>query len=326
MPLVDRFSRRHNYLRIAVTDRCNLRCVYCMPAQGIEWKPRAEILTLEEILRIAQILTEEGVSKIRLTGGEPTVRANLCWLIRELAQLDGLQTLAMTTNGITLTEHAAALKAAGLHRLNISLDTLRRERFQDITMRDGLHRVLAGIDAALKAGFELIKLNVVIINGLNDDECFDFVEFVRARPLHIRFIEFMPFPGNNWSRNQYLPWRQLLERLSARYDLMPTDASDTSVARGFAIPGYAGTVSFISPLSEEFCANCNRLRLTADGSIKSCLLYPAELNLREQLRAGVGDEGLLKLIQTALNEKHFAHPQECALPALENRCMSHIGG
>jgi GTP 3',8-cyclase len=326
MPLTDRFNRAHTYLRIAVTDRCNLRCVYCMPATGVVWKPRNQILTLEEVLRIAQLLVPAGIDKIRLTGGEPTVRHNLTWLIRELATIPGLQTLAMTTNGVLLAEQAAALRSAGLHRLNISLDTLRRERFERITLRDDFARVIAGIDAALAADFAPIKLNVVVINGLNDDECADFVDFARTRPLHIRFIEFMPFPGNAWTRDQYLPWRQLLTRLQAQFQLEPGTEPDPGVARTYRIPGHAGTISFISPLSDEFCVNCNRLRLTADGSIKSCLLHPAELNLRQALRAGASNPELLAMIQQALQQKKLAHPPDGALPAIDNRCMTHIGG
>ena len=326
MPLTDRFGRVHDYLRIAVTDRCNLRCVYCMPAQGISWKPRQEILTLEEIVRIARLLAAHGISKVRLTGGEPMVRANLHWLIRHLTAIPDVSTVAMTTNGVLLAPQVTELKAAGLQRLNISLDTLRRDRFHTITLRDELNQVLAGIEAACAAGFAQIKLNVVVINSLNDDECVDFVEFVRERPLHVRFIEFMPFPGNSWSREQYLPWRELRQRLSERYTMIPLAAEQPSVARGFSIPGYAGTVSFISPLSDEFCASCNRLRLTADGSLKSCLLYPAEVSLRDALRSGASDADLLDLVQSALTKKHFAHPPECALPTLDNRCMSQIGG
>ncbi len=214
MSLTDGFGRVHTYLRIAVTDRCNLRCVYCMPHHGFISKPRAEILTLEEIERLAWLFVSLGVEKIRLTGGEPTVRAGLEWLVTRLAALPELKTLALTTNGLLLKEQAARLHAAGVQAVNISLDSLRPDRFQEITLRDRFADVLAGIDAARQAGFAPLKLNVVIIKGVNDDELLDFVEFVRTRPINVRFIEFMPFPGNRWTKDKFIPWRELHRRIS----------------------------------------------------------------------------------------------------------------
>ncbi len=300
MSLTDGFGRVHTYLRIAVTDRCNLRCVYCMPHDGFISKPRAEILTLEEIERLARLFVGLGIEKIRLTGGEPTVRAGLEWLVTRLAALPELKTLAVTTNGLLLKEQAARLRTAGVQAVNISLDTLRPARFQEITLRDRFIDVLAGIDAARHAGFAPLKLNVVIIKGVNDDQLLDFVEFVRDRPLNIRFIEFMPFRGNRWTKDRFIPWRELQHRISEHYELTspPVDGptpqrgveistssegvrggeglgripDSLPIAKDFTIPGFMGTVSFISPLSEEFCLGCNRLRLTADGALKSCLL------------------------------------------------------
>lgn len=326
MALEDQFSRKHTYLRIAVTDRCNLRCVYCMPNEIAEWKQRDEILTLEEILRIARLLVNIGVTKIRLTGGEPLVRSNLKWLVRELARLPGLDTLALTTNGTLFAQHAPELRASGLQRLNISLDTLRADCYKTISGRDTLSDALAGIEAAQQAGFDNIKLNVVIMRGLNDDEAKDFVEFVRDRPVHVRFIEFMPFPGNAWTKTRMIPWREMMQRLREKYDLLPLDNPSVGIARGFAIEGHRGTISFISPLSDEFCSECNRLRLTADGSLKSCLLYPAEVSLRDAMRAGATDTELLQVIDNALQRKHFSHPPVEELLQIENRCMSAIGG
>ncbi len=326
MALEDQFKRKHTYLRIAVTDRCNLRCIYCMPNENAEWKRRDEILSFEEILRVARLLVNNGVTKIRLTGGEPLMRSNLNWLVSKLALLPGLDTLALTTNGTLLAQHAAELRTNGLHRLNISLDTLCADRFKAISGRMKLAEVLAGIEAAQHAGFDNIKLNVVVMRGLNDDEVDDFVEFVRERPLHVRFIEFMPFPGNAWTNTRMIPWRELLQRLREKHDLLPLDNSSVGVARSYVIEGYRGTISFISPLSNEFCSSCNRLRLTADGSIKSCLLYPAEVSLRDAMRAGATDEELLQVIDDALQRKHFAHPPDEELVQLDNRCMSDIGG
>ncbi len=297
-----------------------------MPNENAEWRQRDEILTFEEILRIARLLVDNGVTKIRLTGGEPLVRSNVKLLVRELAQIRGLQTLAMTTNGTLLAQYAAELHSNGLHRLNISLDSLREDRFEIITGQRKLANVLAGIEAAVTAGFEKIKLNVVSMRGQNDDEVDDFIEFARSRELHIRFIEFMPFSGNRWAREHVIPWRELLDRIRLRHDLIPISNSDSDVARVFSIPGHRGTIGFISPLSDEFCSGCNRLRLTADGSIKSCLLYPAEVNLRNMMRAGATDQELLQVISGALMQKHLSHPPVEELVQLDNRCMSEIGG
>ena len=325
MPLIDRFGREHTYLRVSVTDRCNLRCTYCMPADGVTWRPRSEILSLEEIHRVCRIAVSAGITKIRLTGGEPTVRQNLIELVQRLAALPGLKTLAMTTNGVTLAAQVAALHQAGLRSLNISLDTLRPQRFREITLHDRLHDVLRGIDAALDIGFSPLKLNVVVLAGINDDEPADFIEFIRHRPLNVRFIEFMPFPGNPWQENRYVPSRTIHAALSRQYNLVPA-GSNSGVARDYRISGIAGTVSFIAPLTDEFCASCNRLRLTADGAVKSCLLYPAELSLRDALRSGAADADIAALIRNALAHKERSHPPECALPHLENRCMTNIGG
>lgn len=326
MPLLDRFLRPHTYLRIAVTDRCNLRCVYCAPASGVAWVPHSAILTFEEIVRITKLLSAHGIEKARLTGGEPLVRADLDWLVRELSGLPQLKTLAMTTNGTLLRHHAKSLRANGLQRLNVSLDTLRNDRFRAITGRDALGDVLAGLHAAYDAGFARVKVNVVVMGGVNDDELLDFTAFARSLPLDVRFIEFMPFPGNSWSKARYLPWHTMFDRLRTRADLRALNRDEHGVARVYALAGSDSTVSFISPISDEFCANCNRLRLTADGSLKSCLLYPAEVSLREALRAGATDEELLQLVTDALAAKHYAHPPLKQLVRLENRCMSSIGG
>jgi GTP 3',8-cyclase len=325
--LVDGFGRRHAYLRISVTDRCDLRCIYCMPRMGVAWRPRSEILSLEEILRVARVAISLGIEKIRLTGGEPLVRHNIEGLISELATLPGLQTLAMTTNGTSLAWRARELRQAGLQAINISLDTLRRERFREIALQDRLHDVLAGIEAALDAGFARVKVNVVIMAGINDDELPEFVEFARMRPLNLRFIEFMPFPGTDWHERRFLPWRDMLRVIQARTPLQPLNGHALNgTTHDFLIPHGQGTISFISPLSEEFCDRCNRLRLTADGAVKSCLLFPAEVNLRETLRDSADDETIAVLLRAALAYKNFVHPPLCHLPQLANRCMTATGG
>jgi cyclic pyranopterin phosphate synthase len=325
MPLIDGFGRTHRYLRVSVTDRCDLKCSYCMPTQAFQARPREEILTLEEILRVASLCVDMGVTKIRLTGGEPTVRKDLAWLVGALAELPELETLGMTTNGVLLGDQAEALREAGLQSVNISLDTLRAERFARIAGVDRLSDVLHGLDRALEAGLSPVKVNVVVIAGVNDDELTDFVDFARERPVNVRFIEFMPFVGNGWSADRWIPWKTMRERIGEHGGLTSCGSS-RGVARDFTVDSGAGQVSFISPLSEDFCARCNRLRLTADGAIKSCLLHPAEVNLRTALRDGTPEMEIAMMIRRALLEKQFEHPPECALLAAPGRSMPDIGG
>ena len=309
MSLIDGYGRPHTYLRIAVTDRCNLRCSYCMPPQGIIQRQRDEILTFEEITRVARLCVSAGVNKIRLTGGEPTIRRDLDVLIQQLRELPGDISLGMTTNGVRLQALALPLKASGLTALNISLDTLRPERFIRITGRDYLADVLAGIETAILCGFTSLKLNTVLLAGVNDDELFDFLEFVRDKPLSLRFIEYMPFADNGWSQENLLPSAEVISRITARYPLQPlSDALPGASAREYRIEGFRATIGFITPMSDAFCGSCSRLRLTADGSIKTCLFSPATVNLRVLLREGATDERLLEAIRTALASKALAHP------------------
>jgi cyclic pyranopterin phosphate synthase len=324
--LVDPHGRPHTYLRLSVTDRCNLRCTYCMPPEGITWRERAEILTFEEIERLAAIFVRGGVDKIRLTGGEPTVRRELPALIARLRRLPGLRTLLMTTNGVLLAQQAAELRHAGLDGLNISLDSLRRDRFERVTLRDNLPAVLAGIDAALAAGFATVKLNVVVIQGTNDDELVDFVRFAAGRPLQVRFIEFMPFDRNGWSAGGLLPYATMRERIESVFTLEPLAAGPHAVAKDFAIAGGVGTVGFVTSMTEHFCAGCNRLRLTADGRMRNCLFATAETDLRGPLRAGAGDAELAAHMQRCLQGKWREHPPAAELAELHNRSMIEIGG
>lgn len=325
-PLFDRFGRVHSYLRISVTDRCNFRCVYCMPAEGIEWRPREDILTFEEIVRVTRVFVRLGVDKVRLTGGEPTLRRGIEHLISALAALPGVRTLAMTTNGFRLREHAHTYREAGLTGINVSLDSLRRERFLQITRRDALDNVLAGLDAALAAGYEKVKLNTVVMAGVNEDELLDFVELARDRPLHVRFIEFMPFHNNGWSEGGVFPLARMREIIGSRYSPEPMHVEPNAVAREWRIPGFQGTIGFIASMTESFCSGCNRIRLTADGQVKSCLFSPAESNLRDVLRSGASDDELEERIRTALWLKPKEHPPMEVLSALENRSMIEIGG
>ncbi|RTL39735.1 MAG: GTP 3',8-cyclase MoaA [Candidatus Melainabacteria bacterium] len=324
--LIDNFGRKHNYLRISVTDRCNLRCQYCMPHEGIAWKKKDQLLTFEEIIRISRVFARMGVDKIRLTGGEPLVRRDLEVLIEQLALIDGVKTLAMTTNATLLKPLARHLKSIGLTALNISLDTLREERFAEITRRDDFYSVMDGLNEALEVGFDSLKLNMVVMSGINDDEVMDFVDFARDKALNVRFIEYMPFKDNQWKSDKVVTFQQMREQIQQKYNLYPLSAEPSAVAKDFGIDGYPGTVSFISSMSDSFCGTCNRLRLTADGSIKSCLFYPAETSLRDELRRGITDEYLEELILQTLALKPEAHPPAEEIAAENNRAMIEIGG
>lgn len=326
--MIDRFGRRHVYLRLAVTDRCNLRCTYCMPPEGVPWKEREEILTYEEIERLVRVLASMGIRKVRLTGGEPTVRPGLPGLAARLAAITGVETLALTTNGVALEELARPFWEAGVRKLNLSLDTLRRDRFVRITGRDRLPEVLRGMEAALSAGFSPLKLNVVVIGGMNDDELCDFVELARHRPVNVRFIELMPFKGNGWHPGLFVPFARMRDALAARFELAPTGRTEKTggVAMDFAIPGFLGEVSFVTPLSESFCVRCNRLRLTADGQLKTCLFYAPELSLRDALRRGATDEELGHLALEALARKPEGHPRVEEMDRDSDLSMTQIGG
>lgn len=324
--LVDRFGRKHTYLRISVTDKCNLRCFYCMPIEGIVWKRRDELLDFDEIKRVAEIFVKHGIEKIRLTGGEPLMRRDLPVLVKMLSGIKGLKTIAMTTNATLLADNAQLLRDAGISQLNISIDSLKKERFQSLTGRDEIDRVLAGIDAARRAGFDSIKLNVVAIAGVNEDEILDFVELVKNTKMNVRFIEFMPFRDNNWQVDRVLTYAEMLATIRERFDLTPIETEPSAVARDFSIKGYTGTVSFITSMSESFCSTCNRIRLTADGSVKSCLFFPAEVNLRDKIRAGATDAEIEEMIMYSLLQKPEAHPPAEEIAAELNRSMIEIGG
>jgi GTP 3',8-cyclase len=324
--LVDRFGRRHTYLRISLTDRCNLRCAYCMPPDGIEWTPRPQLLDEDEVVRLASIFVRMGVDKIRLTGGEPLVRRDLESIAARLSTLPGLQVLAMTTNGISLSHRAESLRKAGLNALTVSLDTLQRARFLDITKRDKFDAVMAGIEAALAAGFAPIKINMVVMRNVNDDEIEHFVEWAQDRPLQIRFIEYMPFPGNHWHSAEVVPWSEIRQRLETRWRLAPVAVHPSAVAKEFALVGHQGSVGFVTSMTDSFCGTCNRLRLTADGNLKTCLFHPAEQSLRDAMRAGAADDELETRVAHAVGLKQAAHAPMEELARLGNRAMIEIGG
>jgi len=328
-PLVDSFGRRHTSLRISVTDRCNIRCFYCMPAEGVVFRPRAELLTFEEIERFVRALVPLGVDKLRLTGGEPLVRADLSHLVQKLAAVPGVRDLALTTNGMLLDEQAAALKAAGLRRVNISLDTLREEVFERITRRQGLDRVLTGIAAAQDAGFEEIRLNAVAIRGLTEEEIIPLAEFARDRGLELRFIEFMPLDAeHHWSNDQLLTGADIRRTVENRWGpLIPAPRSNPSQpAVDFKFADGRGSIGFINPVSEPFCGDCNRLRLTAEGQVRNCLFSAVEWDARRVLRDGGSDDELRTLVRESVAAKAAAHGIGQSDFHQPERAMYQIGG
>lgn len=324
--LTDRFGREHTYLRISVTDRCNLRCVYCMPAEGINVKPRADILTFEEIYRITKVFAGMGITKVRITGGEPLVRKDLDLLIRQLAALPGINAVAMTTNGVLLQGRCALLKECGLSAINISLDTLRPDRFRELTLRDNWHDVVSAIDEAVVADFKSLKINVVVMRNRNQDEIMDFVDRYKDARVNVRFIEYMPFKDNQWQPEDVFSFHAMKNLIEEKYELEPLPAAIGDVAKDFRIKGHPGTVSFITSMTESFCGTCNRLRIMADGSVKSCLFSNPEINLRDPLRAGASDAALAEMIAFAVEQKPEAHPPMELLAGVDNRAMVEIGG
>ncbi|NTU59770.1 MAG: GTP 3',8-cyclase MoaA [Deltaproteobacteria bacterium] len=305
--LEDRFRRRINYLRVSVTDRCNLRCTYCMPAEGVSPLGHDAILSYEEILRVARISLGLGIEKIRITGGEPLVRRGILGFVEQMARLPGLQDLSLTTNGLLLGSLAHDLRRAGLRRVNVSLDTLRPEVFRQVTRFDGLERVLEGLRAAKDAGLAPIKVNVVAMRGVNDGEIVDFGEFAEENGYEVRFIEFMPSRADAWEERKVLTASEILHVLSSHFRLAPLVAEGVSgPSRTFALPG-GGRVGVISPMSDHFCGTCNRLRLTAEGRLRSCLFSDRETDLRTLLRSGADDEAVAAMVRDAGEGKPERH-------------------
>ena len=324
--LVDRFDRRIEYLRISVTDRCNLRCVYCLPASGVRWLPREEILRFEEIREIVRVGTALGLTHVRLTGGEPLIREGIVELVRMLGSIPQLEDLSLTTNGVLLAAHAQALACAGLTRVNISLDTLKAERFRAITRFGTIGDVEAGMGAALEAGLSPVKLNVVVMRGVNDDEIVELGRLALDQSLHVRFIELMPI-GEYFSRERLVPSEEILARLSALGRLRPTESpSGCGPARAYTWAGAQGTVGIIGAVTQAFCAQCNRLRLTATGQLRPCLDQESAVDLIPALRPMVDHARLAQLIQDAVAAKpehHAMAQREAGSPRL---CMAGVGG
>ena len=325
--LVDSWQRQINYLRISVTDLCNLNCVYCS-AGSLPRLPHEEILRYEEIQRIVRVAASMGITKVRLTGGEPLARPDFVKLVGMIAEIDGIDDIAVTTNGILLAKYAKELKEAGLNRVNISLDTLKRDRFKQITSGDKLAAVLSGIKAAHRAGLEPVKINVVVMRGKNDDEILDFARETIDDGWHVRFIEFMPFGNCGIEGVETVPTAEIQERLKVLGDLEPVAGpAGNGPARYYQLPGSKGSIGFITPMTEHFCATCNRLRITSDGQLRPCLLGNDEVNLKAALRSGAGDDEIKRLIQQAVDIKREEHHLSGELaPEVVTRPMYQIGG
>lgn len=325
--LTDTFGRQHTYLRISLTERCNLRCQYCMPAEGVDLTLKSKLLTTDEILRLAELFVQQGINKIRLTGGEPTVHKDLLHIVSSLRQLPGLETIAITTNGITLTRQLVALQRAGLNALNISLDTLKPERFEVVSRRKGWQKVMAGIDLAIQLGYAPVKVNCVVMKGFNDDEVLDFVALTKDKEVDVRFIEYMPFTGNQWRDTKMMSFREMLDVIKQNYaDFRPLENKPNDTSKAYNVPGHKGQVGFITSMSEHFCGSCNRLRLMADGSLKVCLFGNAEISLRDALRSNCSEDDLLAMIGVAVKKKKKQHAGMFNLAQMPNRPMILIGG
>jgi cyclic pyranopterin phosphate synthase len=324
--MIDAHGRKINYLRLSVTDRCNLRCRYCMPADGVPLLPRGEILSYEELFLVARTAVSLGIEKVRVTGGEPLVRRGILGFLSRLAGIPGLRQLVLTTNGLLLEEMAAPMKSAGVQRLNISIDSLDPQNFQRITRRGGMNRVLAGIAAAERAGFP-IKLNMVVMRGVNDHEVVDFAALTLKKTHTVRFIEFMPsgWEEGDW-RSHVVPGREILERIAKRYPFDQIDRGELAgPAKDFRIRGAAGTIGVITPISGHFCGDCNRIRVTASGMARGCLFSDAETDLKPSLRGNDPSE-LEKVLLRIVGTKPDKHRLCSDDPGKGPLGMSRVGG
>ncbi|XP_063246922.1 molybdenum cofactor biosynthesis protein 1 isoform X3 [Prinia subflava] len=325
--LTDSFGRQHNYLRISLTEKCNLRCQYCMPEEGVQLTPKSELLTTQEIITLARLFVKEGVDKIRLTGGEPLIRPDVVDIVGQLYKLEGLKTIAVTTNGINLTRLLPRLKEAGLNAINISLDTLVPAKFEFIVRRKGFHKVIEGIHKATELGYRPVKVNCVVMRGFNEDEVLDFVDFTKDLPLDVRFIEYMPFDGNKWNFKKMVSYKEMLDTIKQRWpELEKLPCETSSTAKSYKVPHFQGQISFITSMSEHFCGSCNRLRITADGNLKVCLFGNSEVSLRDHLRSGASEEELIQIVGAAVGRKKKQHAGMFNISQMKNRPMVLIGG
>lgn len=334
--LKDNFQRTIDYMRISITDRCNLRCIYCMPSKGLVPMKHKDILSYEEIVRILRIAVRIGVRKVRITGGEPLIRKNVSYLISLIKNIEDIEDLSLTTNGITLAGYAQEIADAGLKRINISLDSLRADRYREMTRGGELDSVLKGIDSAERAGLVPVKINMVPIRGFNDDEIGDFAQLTMKVPYQVRFIEFMPFGKENmWDPEYFISAEEIKSRVEKIGELHPVRLRRSGPARYYAFDGAAGVLGFISPLSNHFCGKCNRLRLTADGKLRPCLFSETEIDIKTAIRNDAPDNEIERLIKLAIQVKPEGHNmriQDTELGKLlrdggdYKRPMSKIGG
>ncbi|XP_019631081.1 PREDICTED: molybdenum cofactor biosynthesis protein 1-like isoform X1 [Branchiostoma belcheri] len=322
--LTDTFGRNHDYLRISLTERCNLRCQYCMPEAGVDLTPKQKLLSTEEVVTLARLFVSQGVNKIRLTGGEPLVRPDVVDIVSELNKLRslGLETIAMTTNALTLKRKLPQLHKAGLNLLNISLDTLVPAKFEFITRRKGWEKVMEGLEKALELGYNPVKLNCVVMRGVNEEEICDFVAMTEKKALDVRFIEYMPFDGNKWNHNKMVTYQEMLDTIRQRWpDLEKMRDGPNDTSKAYRVPGFRGQMGFVTSMSEHFCGSCNRLRITADGNLKVCLFGNSEVSLRDTLRARTSEEELLKIIGAAVGRKKKQHAGMFNIAKMKNRPM-----
>ncbi len=327
-PLVDSWDREIRSVRVSVTDKCNFRCRYCMPAEGLEWLPRDEVLSYEEIARLVRVLSEMGVDEVRLTGGEPLVRRDLPVLVSFLSGIPGVRDLSLTTNGVLLDRLAGPLVEAGLRRLNVSLDSLSHVRFTEITRRDALDRVLAGLEEAERyPELRPIKVNCVAIRGFTEEEVPALAELARRKPYVVRFIEFMPLDADEaWREDEVLTGGEIRALIEERWPLVEIPAKQSSTARRFRFADGAGEIGFVNPVSEPFCSSCDRIRLTADGQLRTCLFSRREWDLKTPLRDGSSDDELAALIRFAVRHKELKHKINDPGFVRASRSMSQIGG
>ena len=326
--MLDNHHRTINYLRLSVTDRCNLRCIYCMPEEGIPFIPHGEILTYEEMLSVVRLCVRNGIRKVRLTGGEPLVRKGILPFIEKLSVMNGLEEIVLTTNGVLLKQFARALRGCGICRINVSMDSLRAERFARITRQDYFDQVWEGIEEAESASFHPIKINVVAMRGINDDEILDFARLTFTKPYHIHFIEMMPVGEKSiWTSERFLSLREILETVRRLGPVKPLNRGPLDgPAERYALDGASGEIGLIGALSHHFCETCNRLRLTANGRLRGCLFSDQETDIKTPLRQGESDAHLLELIRTTISNKPKDHGLSEFLPRKCVRSMNSIGG
>ncbi len=323
----DKYNRIIDYMRISITDRCNLRCIYCMPSEGIKPIKHKDVINYEEIIRIVRIAAGLGVRKIRITGGEPLIRKNLAYLVSSINSIKGIEDISLTTNGVLLKEYAESLASAGLRRVNVSLDSLRSERYREITRGGDINSVWKGIHEAEKAGLLPIKINMVPIRGFNDDEIEDFARLTLKTAYNVRFIEFMPIGAKEiWNHEKYISTEEIKERVSKIAPLVPVRIRKTGPARYFRFEDAPGVVGFISPITHHFCNSCNRLRLTSDGKLRSCLFSETEIDLKSAMRCGASDEELERLLKLSIEIKPEGHSINHEKCFTHLKPMSKIGG